>query len=215
MERQVSLLGQVLAQQPVGVFVCAALPGTVGITEVDLHIRGHTEGLVLGHLVSPIPRQRSAQRRGEFTNVPAQCGDDHRRLFTGYLDQRCEARMPFHQCHDVTVLCAADEIALPVTWDRSVLDLRWSFPNRNSLDDLTLCMSALTRVLRAAYAALGPEVPNQLFFQYSTRLNKQATVNGLVRHAQALVLGILAFQPSVVTLKPATLDGLRRDCFTL
>ena len=82
MERQVSLLGQVLPQQPVGVFVCAALPGTVGITEVDLHVCGHTEGFVLGHLVSPVPRQRSAQGHGEFANVPTQCGapDDE---FTG------------------------------------------------------------------------------------------------------------------------------------
>ena len=32
---------------------------------------------------------------------------------------------------------------------------------------------------------------NELFFQHSTRLNEQATVNGLVGHAQALVLGIL------------------------
>ncbi len=47
-----------------------------------------------------------------------------------YLDERGEARMPFHQSHDVTVLCAADEIALPVTWDRSItLDLGWSFPD--------------------------------------------------------------------------------------
>ena len=27
------------------------------------------EGLVLGHLVSPVPRQRSAEGRGEFANV--------------------------------------------------------------------------------------------------------------------------------------------------
>ena len=118
MERQVSVLGQVLRNSRL-VFSFVPLPGTVGITQVDLHIRGHTEGFVLGHLVSPVPSQRSAQSRGEFANLPAQCGDDHRRLFTGYLDQRCEARIPFHQFHDVTVLCAADEIALPVTWDRS------------------------------------------------------------------------------------------------
>ena len=49
----------------------------------------------------------------------------------------------------------------------------------------------LARVLRAADEAFGPKVPNELFFQYSTRLNKEATVNGLVGHAQALVLGIL------------------------
>ena len=76
--------------------------------------------------------------------MPTQCGDDNGRFFIGYLDERGEARIPFHQGHDVTVLCAADEIALPVTWDRSVLDLRWSFPDRDGLDDLTLCMSTLT-----------------------------------------------------------------------
>jgi hypothetical protein len=80
-----------LPQQAACVFVGATLPGTVGITEVDLHICGHTEGFVLGHLVSPVPGQRSAQGDGEFTNVPAQCGDDKGRLFTGYLDHRGEA----------------------------------------------------------------------------------------------------------------------------
>ena len=84
----VHFLRQVLPQQPIGVFVCAALPGTVGITEVDFHIGGHTEGFVLGHFVSSVPGQRSAQGDGEFTNVPAQCGDDNGRLFTGYLDER-------------------------------------------------------------------------------------------------------------------------------
>ena len=87
--------------------------------------------------------------------------------------------------------CHADEIALPVSWDRSVLDFRWSFSDRDGLDDLTLCMSTLARVLRAADEAFGPKVSNELLFQYSTRLNKEATVNGLVGHAQALVLGIL------------------------
>ena len=91
----------------------------------------------------------------------------------------------------MTVLCAADEIALPMTWNGSVLDLRWSFPDRDGLDDLALLMSALTRVLRAADAALGPKVPNEFFFQDPTRLNKEATVDGLVGHAQVLILGIL------------------------
>jgi len=37
---------------------------------------------------------------------------------------------------------------------------------------------------------------NSLFFQYAPRLNEQAAVDGLVGHAQALVIGVLAFQPS-------------------
>jgi hypothetical protein len=45
-----------------------------------------------------------------------------------------------------------------------------SFSDGDGIDDLTARLSADTSVLRAAYAALGPQVSNQLFFQYSSRL---------------------------------------------
>jgi hypothetical protein len=51
-------------------------------------------------------------------------------------------------------------------------------------------------VPRAADPPLGPKMLNQLLFQHSTRLNEQATINRLVRHAQVLVVGMLALQPS-------------------
>jgi hypothetical protein len=50
MDRQVSSLREVLPQQEIRVFVRAALPGTLWITEVDLHIRRYGEVFVLGHL---------------------------------------------------------------------------------------------------------------------------------------------------------------------
>src|SRR6266849_37691 len=83
-----------------------------------------------------------------------------------------------------------------MTGDRAVLDFRRSFSNRDGLDDLTARLSADTSVLRAAYAALGPKMSNQLFFQHSPRLDEQATVKGLVGHAHTLVMGILGLQPS-------------------
>jgi len=39
-------------------------------------------------------------------------------------------------------------------------------------------------------------VVQQLFFQYSPRLNEKTAVNGFVRHAHALVIGIVHLQPS-------------------
>jgi hypothetical protein len=36
MQTQVGALGKVLSKQPIGVFVCASLPGTLWIAEVDL-----------------------------------------------------------------------------------------------------------------------------------------------------------------------------------
>src|ERR1700683_5491799 len=83
-----------------------------------------------------------------------------------------------------------------MTRDSAVLNFRRSFSNRDGIDDLTTCLSADTSVLRAAYAALGPQMSNQLFFQWSPRLDEQATVNGFVGHAHTLVMGILGLQPS-------------------
>src|SRR5258708_663676 len=78
----------------------------------------------------------------------------------------------------------------------AVLDFCGPFPDGDGIYDLTARVSKDTSVLRAANAALGSQVPQQLLLQHSSRLNEQATVNGFVGHAQALVMGILGFQPS-------------------
>src|SRR3954469_12926126 len=61
---EVGALWKVLAQQPIGVLVRAALPRTVGIAEVDRHACLDPELGVLGHLRSLIPGQRSSQLFG-------------------------------------------------------------------------------------------------------------------------------------------------------
>src|SRR5829696_4739257 len=57
-------LREVLAQQPVGVLVRAALPGAVGIAEVDLKTGVDPQAGVLAHLRPLIPGQRSSQLFG-------------------------------------------------------------------------------------------------------------------------------------------------------
>jgi len=59
-----------------------------------------------------------------------------------------------------------------MTGNGAVLDFCGSFPDGDGVDDLTAGLAADTRVLRAAYAALGSQVPNQLFLQHSSRLNE-------------------------------------------
>src|SRR5271168_1384806 len=78
-----------------------------------------------------------------------------------------------------------------MTGNGAVLDFCGPFPDGDGICDLTTRVFEDASVLRAAYAALRPQVGNQLFFQHSPRLNEQATVNGLVRHAHTLVVGIL------------------------
>src|SRR5260370_6817562 len=87
-------------------------------------------------------------------------------------------------------------MVVPMARAGAVLNLGGSLPDGDGICDLTAGVSKDTRVLRAAYATLGSQVPQQLLLQHSPRLNEQATVNGFVGHAQALVIGILVFQPS-------------------
>src|SRR5215211_513778 len=61
---EVSALGEVLPQQPVGVLVRATLPRAVRIADVDRHARLDPELGVLGHFRSLIPGQRSSQLFG-------------------------------------------------------------------------------------------------------------------------------------------------------
>ncbi len=104
--------------------------------------------------------------------------------------------MAFHQRYDVAVFGAAQQIAFPMTRNRSVFRFRRSFANRDGIDDLTARLAADGCVSRAAHAPFRPQVVHQLFFQYATRLNEEAAVNRFVGHSHARVIGKLNFQPS-------------------
>ena len=58
---QVRALWEVLAQQSIGVFVGAPLPGALGIAEVDLDSSVDFKRHVLGHLGALVPCQRAAK----------------------------------------------------------------------------------------------------------------------------------------------------------
>src|SRR5436309_1925971 len=61
--RQVHALGEVLPQQPIGVFVAAPLPRTGGIAEVDRHVGCKAEVLVPREFLAAVPSQGLAQLR--------------------------------------------------------------------------------------------------------------------------------------------------------
>jgi len=58
---QVGALREVLAQQPVGVLVRAALPRAVRVAEVDRHARVDPQPGMLGHLRSGTSHQKSCR----------------------------------------------------------------------------------------------------------------------------------------------------------
>ena len=58
---QVGALGQVLAQQAVGVLVAAALPRTMRVSEVHLHASAQGQRIVITHLLAQVVCERFAQ----------------------------------------------------------------------------------------------------------------------------------------------------------
>ena len=67
-------IGQVLAQQAVGVLACAALPGTVGVAEVDRHAGSGGEILVASQLFALIVGQAVTQWCGDRNELGREAG---------------------------------------------------------------------------------------------------------------------------------------------
>ena len=64
-DRQIGALGQVLAQQPVGVLAGAALPGAVRVAEVHPHAGVGAQVRVARHLLALVVRQALAHGCGD------------------------------------------------------------------------------------------------------------------------------------------------------
>jgi hypothetical protein len=120
---QVGSLGQVLAQQAVGVFVRSALPWAVRIGEVHLDAGALGQLLVSAHFLALVVGQRLAhglvhaiERLGEAS----QGGLGGAALHAGQHDQ---AAGTLHQrAHGGTVGCPLDEVALPMSGHQAVFD---------------------------------------------------------------------------------------------
>ena len=83
------------------------------------------------HPETPIPGQQLSQFLGKLPNLPAESFDDLGRGLSFQLDQHRESGLPLDQRGDVGVSDARDQIALPVTRNRTVLDLSGAFTNGN------------------------------------------------------------------------------------
>src|ERR1700682_5005622 len=63
MEGQIGATRKVLAQQSVGVFVRAALPGRPRVTKIDIDLGGQCQALMIGELFASVPGQRNGTLR--------------------------------------------------------------------------------------------------------------------------------------------------------
>jgi hypothetical protein len=62
-----------------------------------------------------------------FIELPCDCAG---------LDQHHVARMALDKCYDIAVPRSADQVALPVTWDRTIFNRCWPFSDGYRILDL-------------------------------------------------------------------------------
>ena len=134
---QIGSLGEVLSQQPVGVLVRATLPGTVRIAEVDLHVGGDGEVLVVRPSPCPDPKSAiGAAAAAAGARVRARARTTVWLSLARHLHQHHEPRLAFDQRGDVSVVGSGQQVSLPVTWNGSILGLRRSLADGDRVQDL-------------------------------------------------------------------------------
>ena len=176
--RQVSPLGQVLADQAVDVFVTAALPWAVRITKInsdpgllgDFSMPRHLPALVVGHALAH--RQRHAverctealHRRGRRCVVHLH----QHQVATGALHQRAYRR---------GVGLTLDQVALPMPRHQPVFDLWRAHVNADHLRNLAAPIHA-ARARSARRLALA-QADDQLLAQLADRQGIDRVVDRL------------------------------------
>src|SRR5271165_4013466 len=100
--------------------------------------------------------------------------DDAFGILVRDLDQHHVARMALDKCCDIAVPRSANQVALPVAWDRTIFNRSWSFSDGYGILDLAEPVPFQAGVPGAADRAFRSQVLKQLFFQHAARLNEQA-----------------------------------------
>ena len=183
MDAQVGALGEVLAQQSVGVLVRPALPRAVGITEIHGHVQCGGDPFVQGELRSLVPCQAVPEELGQALHlVDDGLLDVFGVVSVGQVQQDREPGGALHERADgVLVARAGDQVALPMAGNRPVLDFRRPLADH----DHGLAEPGLPPAVAAGFA-LGPALPHGAF-QLLSELALGLQVDGLVDRLDARV----------------------------
>lgn len=217
MDGQVGSLGEVLAQQPIGVLVGAALPGAVRVAEVHLHVQRRRHACMQGEFGSLVPCQAVAQQCGQGPHL----ADDGVLHVFGVVPvgQAQEDREPggaFHEEADrAAVAGTADQAAFPVAGDRPVGDLgRPVADHDHGLAEPGASGLAVAAV--PAYDAPPSHGMFELESQLSLALHVDGLADGLAARVHAIVAGMFEPEPAAdpfgapVPVGPALTSSHRR-----
>jgi len=194
--RQVRALGQVLAQQAIGVLVGAALPRAVRIGKEDPDRQPLRQALVLGHLFPAIIGQRFAQQRGHVPEFLCEALSGTRRIRPLHPYQDDQARRPLHQGADGRAIAGPlDEVAFPVARHGAGGHLGGALGNRRHVGNLA--------------AAIRPSRPRPARLARLTQRGQQFAPQGAAwQHIQRRIDGLgREVSPHVVRIRASEAPG--------
>ena len=177
--RQVCALGQVLAQETMGVLVGAALPGAVRIGKEDLDREPLGQALMFGHLFPPIIGSGFAQWSGHMSEFLREARAGTPRIRPLHLGQDDQAGGPFHQGADGRAIARPlDQVALPVARYGAGSHLGRALGNGRHMGDLA--------------AWIGPPCPRPTRLARLTQRRQQCASQGAVgQRIQAHIIVVI------------------------
>ena len=187
-DAQIGALGQILAQQPVGVLAGAALPGTERVAEIDLDTSLGGQIDVAAQLLALVVGQGVAHRCGDRIELDRKACQRRGSRGVSHLGQQHQpARALDQHAHRGLVACALDEIAFPVPWHDTVIDLRRAHVDADHVGDLAAPVGA-SRTWQSR-AAPETQTGDELAAQLPTGLCVDGGVDGFVGHVALTLIG--------------------------
>lgn len=164
MQGQIGASRKILAQQSVGVFVRAALPGRPRVTKIDLDLGGQCQALMIGELFASVLGQRPVKFTGQSLRLFDQRRDDAFSILVRDLGQHDVARMTLDKRCDIAVPGSADQVALPMARHGAIFNRRRPFADGHGILYLAEPIPFQAGVPGAADGALGSQVLKQFLF---------------------------------------------------
>ena len=180
--REVRALGQILAEQAIGIFIGPPLPRAMRIGKEHLDGQPLGQLLMFRHLFPSIIGQRFPQRGGDVSELLGKSVARTLRLRPLKPSQDNQARGPLDQGPDGRGIAGSlDQVAFPVTWDGASRDFGGALGKEGHVGDLPSSIRS-SRPGPARFARL-TQCGQQFAAQGAAGQHVQLRVYGLSREA--------------------------------
>jgi len=119
--------------------------------------------------------------------------------------------MAFYQRDDVAVVRSYNQVAFPVAWNSTVLNLWWARTDWDCIFDLAQLKTLLGGMPGPPDGAGTAQAFLQFLLQNPTGLNIKTTVDRFMRHAVLLFIRVLPFEPTGDLFRRPLQTQLPRD----